>query len=104
MGRLILGLGILALLAGGCGSSGTKQTATSASELAPVQGKYDPSVDPADFVAGVDNPPWPLKPGTAFHYVGTRGGHCATSADPPCVRASADDSNGKTLFDDSNSC
>ena len=73
MGRLILGLGILAALVGGCGSSGRKQAATSASELAPVHGKYDPSVDPADFVARVDNPLWPLKPGTTFHYVGTRG-------------------------------
>src|SRR5436190_17308562 len=73
MGRWIVGLGILAVLVAGCGSSGGKQTATSASELASVQGKYDPSVDPADFVARVDNPLWPLKPGTAFHYVGTRG-------------------------------
>ena len=73
MGRLILGLGILAVLVAGCGSSGKKQTATSASELAPVKGKYDPTVNPADFVARVDNPLWPLTPGTAFHYVGTRG-------------------------------
>ena len=73
MGRLILGLGILATLVVGCGSSGGKKAATSAAELAAVQGKYDPSVDPADFVARVDNPLWPLKPGTAFHYVGTRG-------------------------------
>ena len=54
MGRLIVGLGILAALVTGCGSSGTKPAATSASELAPVHGKYDPSVDPADFVARVD--------------------------------------------------
>ena len=73
MGRPIVALGIVAALVVGCGSSGRKQTATSASRLAPVQGKYDPSVDPADFVARVDNPLWPLKPGTAFHYVGTRG-------------------------------
>lgn len=73
MRRPIACLGILAALVTGCGSSGTKQTATSASELAPVQGKYDPSIDPADFVAHVDNPLWPLKPGTTFHYVGTRG-------------------------------
>src|SRR5437763_11517584 len=91
MGRLIVGLGILAALAAGCGSFVGKQTATSASDLAPVQGKYDPAVDPADFVARVDNPLWPLKPGTAFHYVGTRGntpadgrraGHPADGADP----------------------
>ena len=73
MGRLIVGLGIFAVLVAGCGSSGKKQTATSASELAPVQGKYHPTVNPADFVARIDNPLWPLKPGTAFHYIGTRG-------------------------------
>jgi hypothetical protein len=73
MARLILGLGILAVLVSGCGSSAGKQTATSASELAPVHGKYDASVDPANFVTRVDNPLWPLKPGTAFHYVGRRG-------------------------------
>src|SRR5262249_35828879 len=73
MGRLIVGLGILATLVVGGGSSGGREAATSAAELAPGQGKYAPSVDPADFVARVDNPLWPLKPGTAFHYVGTRG-------------------------------
>jgi hypothetical protein len=63
----------------GCGSSGgrtrsgTATTATSASSLAPIHGSYSPSVDPADFVSVVDNPYWPLKPGTAFHFEGVRG-------------------------------
>ncbi len=45
----------------------------SASSLAPIHGKYSPSIDPANFVATIDNPYWPLKPGTAFHYEGVRG-------------------------------
>jgi hypothetical protein len=72
-------LAALALLAGGCGSSGgeghasTTGTSTSASSLAPTLGRYSPSVDPANFVREVDNKYWPLKPGTAFHYKGVRG-------------------------------
>jgi hypothetical protein len=69
----------LAVLATGCGSSGgehsssTRPAATSASGLAPIRGHYSPSIDPANFVARVDNPLWPLEPGTAFHYRGMRG-------------------------------
>ena len=29
---------------------------------------YDPAIDPADFVAAVTNPYFPLEPGTTFHY------------------------------------
>ena len=29
---------------------------------------YDPSIDPAHFVTGVDNPFFPLVPGTVFEY------------------------------------
>jgi hypothetical protein len=68
----------LAVLAGGCGSSGKTSSSTtaspsSASSLAPIHGHYSPSIDPANFVSTVDNPLWPLKPGTGFHYEGTRG-------------------------------
>jgi len=73
---------VVALLAGpgiSCGSSGggrpssTSAATTSASSLAPIQGNYSPSIDPANFVATVNNRYWPLKPGTAFHYRGVRG-------------------------------
>jgi len=67
-----LPVAVLAVLAGGCGSS-TAPEQTSPSSLAPVHGHYAPSIDPADFVARVDNSLWPLKPGTAYHYKGTRG-------------------------------
>jgi len=68
---------LMAALAVGCGSSrhssSTAPVATSPSALAPVHGHYAPSIDPANFVAKVDNRFWPLEPGTGFHYVGTRG-------------------------------
>ncbi|HEX6699118.1 MAG TPA: hypothetical protein VF101_00145 [Gaiellaceae bacterium] len=60
---------LLAVLASGCGSSSSK----SASDLAPIHGRYSPSIDAASFVRTVDNPLWPLRPGTRFHYEGTRG-------------------------------
>jgi hypothetical protein len=69
----------LLLLAAGCGSSGSGRTAatatrqSSAPALAPVRRPYAPKVDPSDFVARVDNPLWPLEPGTRFVYRGTRG-------------------------------
>jgi hypothetical protein len=44
-----------------------------ASSLAPIHGAYSPSIDPANFVATVDNQYWPLTPGTAYHYEGVRG-------------------------------
>jgi hypothetical protein len=72
-----------ALLAGlvvSCGSSDSGSTpptstttAASASILAPIHGKYSPSIDPSDFVSVIDNRYWPLKPGTAYHYEGVRG-------------------------------
>jgi hypothetical protein len=68
----------VAILAG-CGSSGSPNpsasstTATTASELAPIHGHYAPTIDPANFVARVDNPYWPLKPGTGYHFKGVRG-------------------------------
>src|SRR5262249_38588955 len=65
---------VTALLAG-CGSSSTHNASstTSASDLAPIHGRYAPAIDPANFVSTVDNPLWPLKPGTGFHFRGTRG-------------------------------
>jgi hypothetical protein len=39
-----------------------------------LQGKYAPSIDPANFVARVDNRYFPLEPGTGFHYRGIADG------------------------------
>jgi hypothetical protein len=44
-----------------------------ASELAPIHGEYAPAIDPAHFVADIDNPYLGYKPGTGFHYKGVRG-------------------------------
>jgi hypothetical protein len=41
--------------------------------LAPVHGTYAPSIDPANFVQTIDNPYWPLEPGTTYTYDGVRG-------------------------------
>jgi len=67
-------------LAAGCGSGAGGQSSgasttqlPSASSLAPVRKPYAPSIDPANFVRTVDNPYWPLKPGTGFHFTGARG-------------------------------
>jgi hypothetical protein len=41
--------------------------------LAPSKGPYAPRIDPANFVATIDNPYMPFRPGTAFHFEGFRG-------------------------------
>ena len=70
---------IAVVLASGCGSSvghptsGTTTPPPSASSLAPVRRPYSPLIDPANFVTTVDNPYWPLSPGTGFHFTGVRG-------------------------------
>jgi hypothetical protein len=64
--RLVPLVAVLAVV--GCGSS--RRTA---SELAPVHGKYAPTIEASSFVSTVDNPLWPLRPGAAYHYVGRRG-------------------------------
>ena len=80
LGRLnrLIAFALLALLAGGCGQhrsadTTTRAASTSASRLAPVHGRYSPRIDPANFVTSVDNPLWPLKPGTGYHFKGSRG-------------------------------
>ncbi len=35
-----------------------------------LHGPYSPKIDPSEFVAAVNNPYFPLKPGTRFHYTG----------------------------------
>jgi hypothetical protein len=38
-----------------------------------LHGHYAPVIDPADFVARIDNRYFPLQPGTTFHYRGFKG-------------------------------
>jgi hypothetical protein len=76
---LAVAVTLLVVPLSGCGSSGgdhkasTKAAAMRPSTLAPIHGPYAPTIHAADFVATVDNPYWPLEPGTHFHYEGTRG-------------------------------
>jgi hypothetical protein len=61
-----IALALLAMLGSGCGSSGpgksssTTAASRSAPSLAPVHGSYSPSIDPANFVATIDNRYFPL--------------------------------------------
>jgi hypothetical protein len=79
--RTALRAALASVVIAGCGGkhAATPSTTTtaaragSASTLAPVHGRYAPTIDAAQFVSAVDNPLWPLKPGTHFHFVGTRG-------------------------------
>lgn len=69
---------LLAVVATACSSSGGTTTSPSgatmpASSLAPIHGSYSPTIDPTNFVASIDNPYWPLTPGTTYHYKGVRG-------------------------------
>src|SRR5919198_1438660 len=71
-GRLAaLGCGAVAVLlvvAGGAAAG-----ATPPGELAPLRGPYAPRIDPANFVAKIDNRYLPYEPGTRFHFEGVRG-------------------------------
>jgi hypothetical protein len=53
----------LSLALAACGSSGNRQASTGAARI-----------HPADFVARVDNPWYPLTPGTTYRYRGTKDG------------------------------
>jgi hypothetical protein len=54
--------------------AGTAAASTSPpGELAPVHGHYSPKIDPANFVSKIDNRYLPYKPGTRFHFEGSRG-------------------------------
>jgi hypothetical protein len=74
LSRLTAPLAFFALLAGACTSSSgggsssptSSPSPRSASTLAPVHGTYSPSIDPANFVQTIDNPYWPLEPGTTY--------------------------------------
>lgn len=78
-GRLTsVALALVALIGSGCGSSQPSSppapgASKSPSGLAPIHGTYSPSINPANFVATIDNRYLPFAPGTAFHFKGVRG-------------------------------
>jgi hypothetical protein len=54
--------------------SATTSVSPAAIEIPPVDGPYDWEIDPANFVDGVDNPYFPLTPGTVLVYEGRSDG------------------------------
>jgi hypothetical protein len=81
MNRKLMAVLVLALPIAGCGSSSSSSPSppsSSASSPPPKQGTPAPTFDPARFVRGVDNPWFPLKPGTVFHYRGVKDGTPST--------------------------
>jgi hypothetical protein len=68
-----VGIALLLLAAVVSSASAAGGPPGSAPTLAPIQGPYSPSIDPANFVATIDNPYLPFKPGTRFHYIGVKG-------------------------------
>jgi hypothetical protein len=71
----VLGASVVLLLFSACGDDDTSDRPAETSAAAPVidpgdGGVYAPQLDPADFVARVDNPYFPLVPGTRWVYEG----------------------------------
>jgi hypothetical protein len=82
MKRIIVLAACSVLVVGGCGSDDDKSsnepatTATNPAGGQPnlPQGSEPVELDPADFTTRIDNPYWPLTPGSKWVYRGTEGG------------------------------
>ena len=78
--RMVLIVGAFALLTTACGSGGGSASSTPSAQTSPSAGSsasasgYHPVIDPANFQAVVDNPWFPLKPGSTYIYRGTKDG------------------------------
>lgn len=76
---LVAGGALLLAACGNGGSTAADPTTTTAPTAAPVVdpgdgGNYDPTLDPSSFVERVDNPYYPLVPGTRWVYEGDEDG------------------------------
>ncbi len=58
---------------GGAAAAAGPAATTDSSQL--PQGDEPVNLDPANFTVDIDNPYWPMKPGTRWTYRGTEGGH-----------------------------
>ena len=68
---LVLIVSSIIIFAAGCGSDNELlYDSGSDGKLAPPQKEYDPDIDPDDFIGVIDNPYFPLTPGTIFTYNG----------------------------------
>ena len=56
---------------GGCGGDDEASTGASDSSADLPQGSETVELDPADFTTEIDNPYWPMKPGTRWEYLET---------------------------------
>jgi hypothetical protein len=77
--RILVIATAIAMLSAGCG--GDEEPSRSAApqdepSFPPAMSPYEPAIDPADFVEGIDNPYLPFEPGTEYIYeVVTEGEH-----------------------------
>ena len=70
LGFASIGAALVAALVAGVAST---PAATTSAPRWVLQGSYTPMIRPTNFVATIDNPYFPLTPGTAFHYEGRSG-------------------------------
>jgi hypothetical protein len=67
---------VIVATAAACGGDESAPSATPADQpsFPPAVSPYDPKIDEADFVDGIDNPYMPFEPGTTLVYEGVSGG------------------------------
>jgi hypothetical protein len=75
IGTIALAALVVGATSGVASSSSMAAASTSPppSKLAPIRRPYNPDIDPANFVARIDNRYLPFVPGTGFHFKGVRG-------------------------------
>ena len=92
-GSVLAAAAIVAAATAGCGSSDSTSTTADAASLAPVNGTYSPTIEPANFSTTVDNPYFPLTPGSA-----TRSNGVAENGKTPQVDKSVVTNQTKTIL------
>jgi hypothetical protein len=73
LGAAAATLAIAAAVSSGCGSGGSASTSSSGSPTLP-RGDDPVTLDPADFTTEIDNPYWPMEPGSKWVYDEVEGG------------------------------
>jgi hypothetical protein len=75
--RAILALGVVSALVGGGSAIAAATTPAGSQTAGPIKSGAGPgwpaTLSPSDFVRHVDNPWFPLKPGSKWHYKGAKG-------------------------------
>jgi hypothetical protein len=73
LGQLTAGAATTTVALLSLGGSAPAGSSPRPGDLAPIHGKYAPKIDPANFVAKIDNRYLPYTPGTRFRFEGVRG-------------------------------